>query len=109
MPIFDEDIRSLRSRVAQLATADFTIAENPRSIDRRLVTNVRATLEAPDRIAVVSNLLLRRARGVGTEPYLYSASRRDAIRRVAGRLQLSTRLVQLDDAVVGSSRLAVFF
>ena len=110
VPLLDEDISSLRARVAQISTPQFTISENPPSIDRRFVTNIRAAIDVGgDCITVRSNVLLRRARGVGTEPHVFSTSRQDAIRRVDGRLRLWRRTVQLDDVVVGSSRLSVFF
>src|SRR5262249_37605570 len=104
----DEDIASLRSRVAQLSTPELTVAENPRSIDRRFVANVRVAREG-ERILVASNVLLRRVRGVGTEPCSFSTARRDVLRKIDGNLRLAVRPVQLDDPVVGSSRLAIFF
>lgn len=110
VPLFSEDIVSLRSRVAQLATPELTVAENPRSVDRRFVANVRARVGASaSEIAVRSNLLVRRARGVGSEPVLLSATRRDTLRRGGGSLRLASRVAQLDEPVVQARSLSLFF
>ena len=106
--LFDEDIRTLRSRVRQLATPESTIAENPRSLDRRFVANVRASRAEAGCFDVRSNVLLRRTRGVGSEPQILAASRRDSLRRVGGSFRLSARAASLDDVVVQVRNLSFF-
>lgn len=106
----DEDKASLRTRVLQLATPGYSIAENPPSITRRFVTNIFATPGAEtDQFAVRSNLLLYRSRGSQQAPYLFSASRHDTLRQVSGQLRIARRQVRLDEVVFGTRNMSVFF
>jgi 3-phenylpropionate/cinnamic acid dioxygenase small subunit len=110
VPLLDETHASLRSRVEQLSTPAFTVAENPRSLDRRFVANVRAAHDAETGgFAVRSNFLLRRARGVGVEPQILSATRADVLSHAGGGLVLRRRTVRLDDAVVQVRNLSFLF
>lgn len=110
VPLFEEDFVALRSRVLQLENPELTVAENPRSIDRRFVTNVRVRRGAmADAFEVRSNLLIRRARGLDHEPQLLSATRLDVVRRVDGALRLAARIAQVDDAIIRVRSLSLFF
>jgi 3-phenylpropionate/cinnamic acid dioxygenase small subunit len=99
--LMDETLSSLKVRVQQLTTPAFTIADNPRPFTRRFVANV---LLEPDSgegpIAVYSNALVYRSRGTQMEPHLFSMSRRDTLKKVAGKLLLVRREAQLDESVV---------
>src|SRR5258706_3403797 len=96
--LFDEDVRTLRSRVRQLSAPESTIAENPRSIDRRFVANVRASYGSEvGSFEVRSNVLLRRTRGGGGEPPILSAAPRASLRRVGGAVRPLRRTASLDD------------
>ncbi len=110
VPLFREDAISLRSRVAQFSDPELTVAENPRSIDRRFVANVEVFPGAgTDEVEVLSNLLVRRCRGVGTEPFLMSAARRDVLRWSDGSFRLLRRSVTLDEVVIQARSLSLLF
>ena len=106
----DEDKASLRTRVLQLSTPEYTVAENPPSLTRRFVTNIFATRGGETgQFVVTSNLLLYRSRGSREAPYLFSAERHDALQQDGGRLRLARRAVRLDEAVLGTRNMSVFF
>ena len=106
----DEDRASLRTRVLQLSTPEYTVAENPPSITRRFVTNIFATKGGrTGQFVVTSNLLLYRSRGSREAPYLFSAERQDALQRAGDRLRIARRSVRLDEAVLGTRNMSVFF
>jgi 3-phenylpropionate/cinnamic acid dioxygenase small subunit len=106
----EEDKGSLRTRVLQLTTAAYTVAENPPSLTRRFVTNIVAVRGDDDgQFEVHSNVLLYRSRGTQLPPYLFSAQRQDGVRLVGGHLRLARRLVVLDDTVLGTRNMSVFF
>lgn len=106
----DEQMGTLRTRVLQLSTPSYTVAENPPSFTRRFVTNIWATRGAEqDQFEVSSNLLLYRSKGASLSPYLFSAERRDVLQRVDGRLRLARRTAVLDEAVIGTRNMSVFF
>ena len=109
----DEDKSSLRTRVLQLTTPEYTIAENPPSITRRFVTNILA-MRKNDASQIVhftvdSHLLLYRSRGAHVAPYFFSAERHDIVRRVDEQLRLAQRQVRLDETVFGTRNMSVFF
>lgn len=109
VPLFEEDFAALRSRVLQLENPELTVAENPRSVDRRFVANLRAKrASADDAFEVRSNLLIRRTRGLGHEPQLLSATRLDVLRQIDGDLRLASRTAQLDDAIIQVRSLSLF-
>ena len=110
VPLFEEDFAALRSRVLQLENPELTVAENPRSVDRRFVANLRCRrASAEDAFEVRSNLLIRRTRGLAEEPQLLSATRHDIVRRVEGTLRLAARTAQIDDAILKVRSLSLFF
>lgn len=106
----EEDKASLRTRVLQLTTADYTVAENPPSFTRRFVANIVATRAGGNGdLAVCSNVLVYRSRGAALPPYLFCAQRQDTLRSMDGQWRIARRLVQLDDAVLGTRNLSIFF
>jgi len=99
--IIDEDRDSLHLRVRQLADPDLTRAENPPSLYRRFVSNLRADFdEEPDRFVVLTNLLVYKNRPSNAHVEVYAAERRDLIRRIDGGLRIASRLVRLDQSVL---------
>ena len=105
-PHFQEDIGTLRMRVARLKT-EFAWAEDPPSRTRRFVTNVRPRPLADDDVAVRSYLLLYRNRGDDASAELISAERSDVLRRTESGLRLCRRDVLLDQATLAVRNLAV--
>lgn len=106
-PYFDEDTHSLGIRVRQLTTPSFTIAENPPTIARHFVTNIRAARTA-DGIEAISNVLVLRVRSTEPEPAIVSARRVDLLVETAHGLRLARRLAQLDQVSVRQPNLSFF-
>lgn len=99
--IVDEDKDGLRLRADQLADSKLTRAENPRSLYRRLVTNIRADhCERPDSFLVETNLFVYKNRPSNRHIEFYVGERRDVLRRVDNRLRIASRLVRLDQSIL---------
>lgn len=108
--LMDETMGTLKTRVRQLTTPSYTVAENPRSSTRRFVTNILVEPCGSDGLLQVrSNALVYRSRGMQMEPHVFSMSRRDTLRRVDGSLRLAQRNAVLDEAVVGARNIAALF
>ncbi len=105
---FDEDLYSLRKRVARFATGH-AWAEDPPSRLRHYVTNVR-TFEGPgdSEFTVESAVLLFRSRGDDRAPEIVSAGRTDLLRASVNGLRLARRTVSVDESVLRTQNLAVF-
>jgi 3-phenylpropionate/cinnamic acid dioxygenase small subunit len=105
---FDEDLYSLRRRVARFAT-EHAWTEDPPSRTRRLVTNVRAYAgECQAEWRVRSYLLLFRSRGDVRPSDFVVGERTDALREVDGELKLARREFLVDESVLRTQNLAVF-
>jgi len=108
--IFNDTKAQLERRVARLETG-MAWAEEPPSRTRHLVTNVRIdATEMPDEYDVHVNYLLFRSQKERDETF-YVGARRDRVRRVEGGAswQLCRREIVLDQAVLTSHNLSVFF
>ncbi len=106
---FSEDRRSLELRVRRLGT-DFAWAENPSSRTRRFISNIRVeTTSNPNEVKARSYFLLYRSRGASTQVELISGERQDLLRKLAGGWKLASRLIIVDQAVLGTRNLAIFF
>ncbi|MBV9001165.1 MAG: 3-phenylpropionate/cinnamic acid dioxygenase subunit beta [Solirubrobacterales bacterium] len=106
--LFDENKASLGLRVKRLYT-DVAWAEDPPSLTRRMVSNIRVTPgPGDDELAVKSNLLLFRNRGDLGRHDLIAGQREDVLRRVDGALRIARRRAVLDQASIGTKNLAVF-
>jgi 3-phenylpropionate/cinnamic acid dioxygenase small subunit len=105
---FDDTRSSLETRVRRLY-ARYPVAEDPPSRTRHFVSNIRAqkTDQATD-LDVKSNLLLYRSRGNSPNYDLFSAERRDILRKVNGSWKLARRTVLLDQTILGSQDISVF-
>lgn len=108
MSHFDEDLYSLRKRVARFAT-EHAWTEDPPSRLRHFVTNVRTFRTGdPGEFRVESYVLLFRSRGDVREAYFLSAGRTDLLRRVAGELKLARRDIEVDESVLRMQNLGIF-
>jgi 3-phenylpropionate/cinnamic acid dioxygenase small subunit len=108
MSHFSEDRRSLELRVKRLKT-DFGWAENPPSRTRRFISNIRVeTTSNPNEVKARSYFLLYRSRGASTQADLISGERQDLLRKVDGNWKLASRLIIVDQAVLGTRNLAIF-
>lgn len=106
-PYFDDDADSLAIRVRQLSTPSFTIAENPPTIARHFVTNIRAA-RTDQGIEALSNVLVLRVRSTEPEPAVVSARRVDLLVETPDGLRLAARLAQLDQVSVRQPNLSFF-
>lgn len=106
--LFDDNKVSLGLRVKRLYT-DVAWAEDPPSLTRRMVSNIRvAPGPADDELAVKSNLLLFRSRGDLGQHDLIAGQREDVLRRDGTALRIARRRTVLDQASIGTKNLAVF-
>lgn len=108
MSHFDEDLFSLRKRVARFET-EHAWTEDPPSRLRHFVTNVRTFRgECDDELRVESYVLVFRSRGDVRESYLLSAARADTLRWVDGELRLAGRDIEVDESVLRMQNLGIF-
>ena len=108
-PLFDEDAASLRIRVQQLSQPSLTTAENPPTVTRRFVTNVRVRPgDVAEQFRVTSHVLLCRFRFTEPQPVFLSARRDDRIERHASGLRITERTIRLDETVVHGTNLSFF-
>jgi biphenyl 2,3-dioxygenase beta subunit len=105
---FEDDKLTLLGRVMRLGTGT-AWGENPPSRTRRFVGNVEVLhAEAPGELRVLSNLLIRRTRRA-SERNWFAGARRDVWRRTEKGWLLVSRSVVLDDSVIDSPNISVFF
>jgi 3-phenylpropionate/cinnamic acid dioxygenase small subunit len=107
--LFDDDKKSLSWRVRQMESATHW-AENPRSRTRHLVTNVRITpIKSECEYEVKSNFICYRNR-LQDEVDIWAGERLDLLRRDHEQeLLIARRKILLDQSVVLSKNLSVFF
>lgn len=109
---FDEGIDTLRQRVAQIRTG-IHWAEEPASRVSHLVTNIRVLgvtqdAEGGERVRVRSRFLIYQNR-LQAEVNLFVGKREDVLRRRDGRWKLLSREIHLDQNVLLSKALTIFF
>lgn len=106
--LFDDDKASLRARVKRLDTG-MAWAEDPPSRTRHLVTNVQITPRAEaGEYEVVAAFLCYRTR-LETDVNIFAGRRSDVLRKTARGWQIARRRVLLDQNVVLSKNLSIFF
>jgi 3-phenylpropionate/cinnamic acid dioxygenase small subunit len=105
--LFAENHASLTARVKRLQT-DQAWAEQPRSRTRHFVSNVLVTRSANGEFHVTAAILVTRLRS--NRPLdVFTGERRDTLRRVADTLKLARRRILLDQTVMESHNLSIFF
>lgn len=108
--LMDETFGSFQTRVQQLTTPAFTIAENPRPFTRRFVANILIDAILDDAsVQVRSNLLVYRSRGSQMDPHVFSMARRDVWRQIGRTLRLARRDGRLDESVVGARNIVALW
>lgn len=107
--LFDETKESLGWRVRQVESRKHW-AEDPPSRARHLVTNIRAEpTDVADEYKVHCNFLIYRNR-LESEVDFWVGERQDVVRRIEARAwQISRRTIILDQNVVLSKNLSIFF
>ena len=108
LQIFDETIHTLRVRIERLYTGK-AWAEDPPSRTRRIVSNVRVTQASPERIHASSNFLLFQSRVDGGPDMLYAGRRDDQLLREGDDLRIASRFIVLDNVMLTSGNLSIFF
>lgn len=109
---FDEGIQTLRQRVAQLKTG-MHWAEEPASRVSHMVANIRLadvqpSVEDPSEVTVSSRFLVYQNR-LQTETALFVGKRNDVLVRSEDGWKVLRRTVYLDQNVLLSKALTVFF
>jgi 3-phenylpropionate/cinnamic acid dioxygenase small subunit len=105
---FDETRASLGLRVRKLGT-DVGWAEDPPSLTRRFVSNVKTSWgDPPGELAVRSNLLLFRSRGDRGQHDFIVGQRLDVVRVEGSTFRIARRRIVLDQASLSTKNLAVF-
>ncbi|WP_243722443.1 3-phenylpropionate/cinnamic acid dioxygenase subunit beta [Actinomadura sp. 7K507] len=108
MSHFDEDLFSLRKRVARFET-EHAWTEDPPSRLRHFVSNVRTFAgDAPGELRVESYVLVFRSRGDVREGQFLPAGRDDTLRREGGGLKLARRVIEVDESVLRMQNLGIF-
>lgn len=104
---FNEDWHSLKIRIEQLTTPNFTIAENPKSVVRYIVTNIDGVV-TDDGFEVTSNVLVYRIRATEPVPSIVTATRRDQLVDCEAGITLKRRVAQLDQVSLQQPNFSVF-
>lgn len=109
LSIFEDDKRSLGWRVTQMESG-LHWAEDPPSRTRHIVSNVRIRPGgAGNEYTVRSNFICYRNR-LDTEVDIWAGQREDKIRQIGpGEFQIAGRTILLDQNVILSKNLSVFF
>ncbi|MEI9964002.1 MAG: aromatic-ring-hydroxylating dioxygenase subunit beta [Caulobacteraceae bacterium] len=107
MGFFAENHASLASRVARLQTEQ-AWAEQPGSRSRHIVSNLLVDRLDGERLAATTSFVITRSRA--DLPYdVFTGERRDVLRRDGDSFKLVRRLVLLDQTVLKSHNLSIFF
>ncbi len=106
--LFDEDINTLRARVARLDTG-MAWAEDPPSRTRHMITNIEVIPDTTGSdLTVHSNFIVYRSRGE-TEQDFYIGARKDRLQLVDGTWKIARRQMVLDQNVLSAKNLSIFF
>ncbi len=105
--MFAENHASLSARVARLNT-DQAWAEQPRSRTRHFISNVIVERESNADLKVTAAFMLSRLRS--NRPLdVFTGERQDLLRRDGKLLKLARRLILLDQTVIESHNISIFF
>jgi len=103
----DEDFSSMSMRVARLSS-DYAWSENPRTRTRRMVSNIRVSVDGTGTLNVRSNVATFCYRGDAAVPLVLTYERHDVLKRDGENLKLQNRLVLFDTTVLGLESLSIF-
>ncbi len=102
-----ENRKSLEMRIKRI-TARGALSEEPPSRTRHFVSNIRVRRSSQENeVEIDSNLLLYRTRGDSSHYDLFSAERKDVLRRINGTWKLARRDILLDQTVLDAQDLSV--
>ena len=104
---FDESHSSLTARIKRLGT-EHAWAEQPASRTRHLVSNVLVHRAKEDELHAASAFILTRGRDDDAIDIL-SGEREDVFRKTETGLKLARRLILIDQTVLKTYNLSVFF
>ena len=108
LALFEDTKDTLRTRVARLATG-MAWAEVPPSRTRHLITNVQVdAAETESEIKVRSNFMVYRTQLEHSQD-TFVGMRDDILRKVSDQWKIAHRTILLDQAVLSSPNLSVFF
>jgi biphenyl 2,3-dioxygenase beta subunit len=107
MAFFDDTKQLLTGRIIKLRTGR-AWAEDPPSRTRHLITNIRVLKDDGRTLEVESNFHVYRTR-LNSEETSWIGSRRDVLRRVGGSFQIADRKIFLEQTVLLSRNLSIFF
>jgi 3-phenylpropionate/cinnamic acid dioxygenase small subunit len=108
LAFFDDNKLTLLVRVTR-AKLPQVWSEDPPSRTRRFITNIEVhATDNPYELCVHSNFLLRRTR-MDTERHEFTGQRNDRLRRVQDSFQIAARRIVLDDTILPSPNLSLFF
>jgi len=106
--IFDDTKQTLEFRVERLET-DFAWSEQPPSRTRHYITNVLVEpTDKADEFRVHSNCLVYRSRGDEPNPSIFSAQRKDLLRRAGDSWQIVHRWAAIDQSLINAHNLSIF-
>jgi 3-phenylpropionate/cinnamic acid dioxygenase small subunit len=104
---FNDDWDTLKIRVEQLTTPNYTIAENPKSVTRYLVSNIDGVV-AGEGFEVTSTVLVYRIRATEPNPSIVTAARRDLLIDGEAGITLKRRVAQLDQVSLQQPNFSIF-
>ena len=107
MDYYADNLESLKTRIQRLHT-DMAWAEQPGSRTRHMLSNSWIEEVGGDEWLAKSNFLVTRARADHL-PDIFSGERQDVIVREDERLQFKQRTILLDQTVLKSYNLSIFF
>ena len=109
MALIDDDFEKLKIRVTQMGSGRHW-AEDPPSRCRRLISNicVRPEGEGSEELAVRSNYIVYRNR-LESEVDIWAGERKDILRPSGDSFLIAKRTIMLDQNVILSKNLSVFF
>jgi 3-phenylpropionate/cinnamic acid dioxygenase small subunit len=108
LALYDENLDSLERRVARLETG-LAWSEDPPSRTRRLITNIEVEPAGREsEIQVYANFLVYKNRAE-TEQDFFVGARKDLLRQVEGAWKIASRRLILDQTVILSKNVSIFF
>jgi len=109
MAHLDDDHAAMTTRIRRLRSKAAWV-EDPPSIVRRFLTNVRVTAaESPSEVWVQSYVLALRSQWTKAQFDIISMERQDLLRRKADSFEIARRTVYVDQSSLETSNLPLFF